>query len=106
MSVPFKYHDMGQRIINLLSLKVKKNGRVDTDGGDKTPVGLGLTVEALVQDTRIGACKTCIIGLLDSNEVKGYSFYFSNEKDEFINKPNVLNRVNFNFCPTCGREIE
>lgn len=31
----------GNRIIKLLSLKIKENGRVDTNIGDKTPLGLG-----------------------------------------------------------------
>ena len=36
---------LGQAITELLSLKVKENGRVDTDGGDKTFLGLGRTIE-------------------------------------------------------------
>lgn len=34
----------GEKIIEILGLKVKKNGRVDTSIGDKTPMGLGSTM--------------------------------------------------------------
>ena len=40
----------GKKIIKLLSLKIKKNGRVDTDGGDKTPLGLGRTIIRLLEE--------------------------------------------------------
>ena len=36
--------EIGARIIELLGLRVKKNGRVDTQWGDKTPSGLYLTL--------------------------------------------------------------
>jgi hypothetical protein len=36
---------VGKNIIELLNLKVKKNGRVDTAWGDKTPAGLARTVK-------------------------------------------------------------
>ncbi len=36
--------DIGQAIIELLGLTVKPNGRVDTQWGDKTPLGLYLTL--------------------------------------------------------------
>ena len=39
---------IGREIINLLGLKVKTNGRVDTSHGDKTPLGLYLTVKRYV----------------------------------------------------------
>lgn len=40
---------LGNNLITLLGLKVKKeNGRVDTFWGDKTPMGLGYTVERVV----------------------------------------------------------
>lgn len=35
----------GKEIIKLLGLKMKKNGRVDTTWGDKTPLGLYRTLE-------------------------------------------------------------
>lgn len=38
---------IGERLIELLGLKVKANGRVDTSVGDKTPVGLSRTVNSL-----------------------------------------------------------
>lgn len=41
---------LGQRIIELFGLKVKPNGRVDTSGGDKTPIGLGKTVLRAVEE--------------------------------------------------------
>ena len=42
----------GNEVIKLLSLKVKENGRVDTDGGDKTPLGLGRTVLRLLDEAK------------------------------------------------------
>ena len=42
----------GNELIKLLSLKIKKNGRVDTDGGDKTPLGLGRTVIRLLEESK------------------------------------------------------
>ena len=38
-------------MIALLSLKVKRNGRVDTSWGDKTPMGLGATVRRVVNES-------------------------------------------------------
>lgn len=43
---------LGQAVIALFNLHVKPNGRVDTDGGDKTPLGLGATIERLVNEAR------------------------------------------------------
>jgi len=37
---------LGLELINMLGLKVKPNGRVDTVGGDKTPLGLVKTILA------------------------------------------------------------
>lgn len=42
--------EIGQRLIELLSLKVKSNGRVDTSVGDKTPLGLFKTVKRFIED--------------------------------------------------------
>lgn len=42
---------LGLKLIEVLGLKVKKNGRVDTSWGDKTPVGLALTVESIVEES-------------------------------------------------------
>jgi len=39
----------GEKLIEVLNLKVKKNGRVDTEWGDKTPLGLALTVERILK---------------------------------------------------------
>jgi hypothetical protein len=35
---------IGRQVIELLNLRVKANGRVDTSGGDKTPTGLVRTL--------------------------------------------------------------
>lgn len=40
--------EIGEQIIDLLSLRVKDNGRVDTAVGDKTPLGLALTIAAII----------------------------------------------------------
>ena len=42
---------LGEQLIEVLQLKVKSNGRVDTSWGDKTPIGLGKTVEQIVKDS-------------------------------------------------------
>jgi len=39
---------IGESLINMLNLKVKKNGRVDTSWGDKTPLGLALSVKRVL----------------------------------------------------------
>ena len=41
---------IGNHLINLLGLTVKANGRVDTAGGDKTPLGLALTVKRVIDE--------------------------------------------------------
>ena len=41
---------LGNTLIKKLSLKVKENGRVDTIDGDKTPLGLGLTVIRYIEE--------------------------------------------------------
>lgn len=45
---------LGERLIEVLQLKVKRSGegkgRVDTNGGDKTPMGLGRTVLRIVEE--------------------------------------------------------
>ena len=43
------YEQVGNDLINLLHLKVKMNGRVNTSYGDKTPLGLAITVQRVVQ---------------------------------------------------------
>ncbi len=46
------YHgNLGDKLIELLQLKVKDNGRVATSGGDKTPLGLALTVLRLIEES-------------------------------------------------------
>lgn len=40
----------GNALIELLNLKVKKNGRVDTAWGDKTPLGLYHTVLRVINE--------------------------------------------------------
>lgn len=42
----------GKKIVKLLSLKVKPNRRVDTDGGDKTPLGLGRTIIRCLEEAK------------------------------------------------------
>jgi len=40
--------NIGNELIKLLGLKVKQNGRIDTEWGDKTPAGLARTVYRIV----------------------------------------------------------
>ena len=42
---------LGLQLIEVLQLKIKPNGRVDTRWGDKTPLGLALTVRRLIEET-------------------------------------------------------
>jgi hypothetical protein len=45
---------IGNKLIDLLDLPVKENGRVDTSGGDKTPVGLAKTILRVIEETERG----------------------------------------------------
>ena len=44
----------GNKIIKILGLRVKKNGRVDTSIGDKTPLGLGSTMMRYFEESLQG----------------------------------------------------
>jgi hypothetical protein len=44
-------NEIGEKLIEVLQLKKKPNGRVDTTWGDKTPLGLYLTVQAVIEQT-------------------------------------------------------
>lgn len=39
----------GEQIIEVLQLKLNRNGRVDTKDGDKTPFGLALTMRSILE---------------------------------------------------------
>lgn len=41
---------IGLKLIEVLGLKVKANGRVDTSIGDKTPMGLTRTIKSIIED--------------------------------------------------------
>jgi hypothetical protein len=42
--------ERGNNLIELLQLKIKNNGRVDTIWGDKTPLGLYHTVSRVINE--------------------------------------------------------
>lgn len=42
---------IGEEIIKLLNLKIKKNGRVYTSFGDKTPLGLGRVILSIIEES-------------------------------------------------------
>jgi hypothetical protein len=42
--------ELGDKLIDILGLKVKRNGRVDTNWGDKTPEGLARTVQRILEE--------------------------------------------------------
>ena len=42
----------GEAIIALLQLNITGYGRVDTTIGDKTPIGLALTIERIITDVK------------------------------------------------------
>lgn len=42
---------IGEEIIELLDLKIKKNGRVNTSFGDKTPLGLGRVILRIIEES-------------------------------------------------------
>jgi len=41
--------EKGKKLAELLDLKIKENGRYDTTWGDKTPLGLFLTVQRIIE---------------------------------------------------------
>jgi len=41
---------IGNKLIEVLQLKLKQNGRVDTSWGDKNPVGLAQVVKRIIQE--------------------------------------------------------
>ncbi len=43
---------IGLKIMELLFLKLDSQGRVDTNGGDKTPLGLALTVKRIFEEEK------------------------------------------------------
>ena len=47
--MPMDDTEKGTFLILLLGLKVKRNGRVDTSWGDKTPAGLYLTIKRFME---------------------------------------------------------
>jgi hypothetical protein len=44
------YFDLGMELIQILGLKIKRNDRVDTVWGDKSPEGLGRTAARIVHE--------------------------------------------------------
>jgi len=48
-----KAEELGNRIIELFQLKKKTNGRFELAGGDKTPLGIGRTMEYLIERLKI-----------------------------------------------------
>jgi len=61
----------GLRIIELLGLKQKGNGRVDTSGGDKSPVGLARTLRRELDRAEPGSdCFDFICNHCRSNNLK------------------------------------
>jgi len=59
---------LGEDLIALLSLHVKRNGRVDTRWGDKTPLGLGATVRRVVRNNEGLADPTGLAELVEAAE--------------------------------------
>ena len=43
--------EIGRKLIEVLGLRVKANGRVDTAWGDKTPRGLAATVRRVIAES-------------------------------------------------------
>ena len=48
-----KAENLGNNIIKWLSLKKNKDGRIDTIWGDKTPIGLGFSLERIFKEGKI-----------------------------------------------------
>lgn len=42
--------NIGNKLIEILQLKLKRNGRVETTWGDKTPIGLAKVVKRIIQE--------------------------------------------------------
>lgn len=51
--------DIGLGLIEVLNLKLKPNGRVDTSWGDKTPVGLSKVVNRILRRGWKMMCMAC-----------------------------------------------
>ncbi len=49
-TIRFFGHQIGLKLIEVLGLEVKANGRVDTSIGDKTPMGLTRTIKSIIED--------------------------------------------------------
>lgn len=45
-------HKLGEKLIEVLGLRMKSNGRVNTTWGDKTPLGLYLTVQRVIDEAK------------------------------------------------------
>lgn len=48
---PMTDEELGFFIIGWLELRVKRNGRVNTTWGDKTPLGLAKSIKRIVNDS-------------------------------------------------------
>jgi len=48
----------GIEIIEMLQLRLNKNGRVNTTWGDKTPLGLALVLRRLLENTTLTELET------------------------------------------------
>jgi len=49
-----KEEEMGNKLINFLGLKIKRDGKVDTEWGRKTAKGLWVTMERVMNDIKTG----------------------------------------------------
>jgi hypothetical protein len=77
-----KARKIGFEIIKLLDLNVKENGRVDTDGGDKTPVGLALTVKRIFDEAaQAGNTENINITIAQRSHATNYPTRFEIEVD-------------------------
>jgi hypothetical protein len=52
MTTEIEQSKIGETLIEVLGLRVKSNGRVNTTWGDKTPLGLYLTVQRIIDEAR------------------------------------------------------
>ena len=69
------HEKLGEAIVELLSLKIKSNGRIETSWGDKTLEGLGATVERVAWDAL--ASPTDLASVIDASKEAAIARIFS-----------------------------
>jgi hypothetical protein len=79
---------LGNAVIELLHLKGKANGLVETDFGDKSKIGLGLTIDRILEDydheISLNKVKPSEVQSFECGLLKGESIELTNSKGDII----------------------